>query len=177
MGTRMVSVKKLANDYPTATRPAKKLHQSCFKSHARRLRSSITPGVVAIVLAGVHKGKYVVILKQLASGLLLVTGPMSVNGCPLRRINQRFVIATKTKLDVSGGKVPESINDEYFARVKAEGKKKEYKPSEQRKKDQAEVDKQVMAVIKKHPEAHAMKQYLNSCFRLSKGEYPHAMVF
>merc|ERR1712107_448208 len=58
-----------------------------------------------------------------------------------------------------------------------ETKKEEYKPSEQRKKDQAEVDKQVMAVIKKHPEAHAMKQYLNSCFRLSKGEYPHAMVF
>merc|ERR1712107_570092 len=135
----------------------------------------------------ITQGKARVILKQLASGLLLVTGPMSVNGCPLRRINQRFVIATKTKLDVSGVKVPESINDEYFARVKAEGKKKEgdifetkkeeYKPSEQRKKDQAEVDKQVMAVIKKHPEAHAMKQYLNSCFRLSKGEYPHAMVF
>merc|ERR1719336_726767 len=160
-GTRMVRVKKLANDYPTAARPAKKLHQSCFKSHARRLRSSITPGVVAIVLAGVHKGKHVVILKQLASGLLLVTGPMSVNGCPLRRINQRFVIATKTKLDVSGVKVPESINDEYFARVKAEGKKKEGDIFD----------------IKKHPEAHAMKQYLNSCFRLSKGEYPHAMVF
>jgi large subunit ribosomal protein L6e len=50
--------------------------------------------------------------------------------------------------------VPETINDKYFARVKAEtkgkkegdifeAKKEEYKPSEQRKKDQAEVDKQV----------------------------------
>merc|ERR1711973_331738 len=144
-------------------------------------------GVVAIVLAGVHKGKHVVILKQLASGLLLVTGPMSVNGCPLRRINQRFVIATKTKLDVSGVKVPESINDEYFARVKAEGKKKEgdifetkkeeYKPSEQRKKDQAEVDKQVMEAIKKNSEGTALKSYLKSSFSLSKGEFPHTMVF
>merc|ERR1719348_2941773 len=121
----MVRVKKLKNDYPTALKPVQKKHQSCFKSHTRRIRSSITPGVVAIVLAGVHKGKHVVILKQLASGLLLVTGPMSVNGCPLRRINQRFVIATKTKLDVSGVKVPENVNDAYFARVKAEGKKKE----------------------------------------------------
>ena len=69
------------------------------------------------------------------------------------RINQRFVIATKTKIDVSKVKIPESINDEYFARVKADSKKKEgdifeskkveYAPSEQRKKDQVEVDKQV----------------------------------
>ena len=46
------------------------------------------------------------------------------------------------------------MNDAYFARVKAEkkskkegdifeNKKEEYKPSEQRKKDQVEVDKQV----------------------------------
>merc|ERR1711988_302918 len=81
-----------------------------------------TPGVVAIVLAGVHKGKHVVVLKQLASGLLLITGPRAVNGCPLRRINQRLIIATKTKIDVSGVKVPDSINDQYFARVKAEKK-------------------------------------------------------
>jgi hypothetical protein len=50
--------------------------------------------------------------------------------------------------------VPEHINDKYFARVKAEAKakkegdifeakKEEYKPSEERKKDQVEVDKQV----------------------------------
>merc|ERR1711973_605584 len=149
------------------------------KSHARKLRSSITPGVVAIVLAGVHKGKHVVVLKQLASGLLLITGPMNVNGCPLRRINQRLIIATKTKIDVSGVKVPDTINDQYFARVKAEKKssKEEYKPSEQRKKDQAEVDKQVMEAIKKNSEGTALKSYLKSSFSLSKGEFPHTMVF
>jgi hypothetical protein len=53
--------------------------------------------------------------------------------------------------------VPEHINDKYFARVKAEAKakkegdifeakKEEYKPSEERKKDQVEVDKQVFVV-------------------------------
>merc|ERR1712218_554161 len=51
-GTRMVRVKKLANDYPTATKPAKSANVSCFKSHTRKLRSSIAPGVVAIVLGG-----------------------------------------------------------------------------------------------------------------------------
>ncbi|XP_023334949.1 60S ribosomal protein L6 [Eurytemora carolleeae] len=186
----MVRVKKLGNcmDYPTVAKPAKKLHQSCFKSHARKLRSSITPGVVAIILAGVHKGKHVVVLKQLETGLLLITGPMTLNGCPMRRINQKFIIATKTKIDVSSVKVPESINDAYFARVKAENKAKkegdifekkkvEYAPSEQRKKDQAEVDKQVMDAIKKEKEGAALKQYMRSTFGLSKGQFPHKLVF
>merc|ERR1711951_1972 len=58
-GTRMVRVKKLANDYPTATKPAKSANVSCFKSHTRKLRDSLSAGTVAIVLAGVHKGKRV----------------------------------------------------------------------------------------------------------------------
>merc|ERR1711946_9865 len=124
-----------------------------------KLRASIAPGVVAIVLAGVHKGKHVVVLKQLASGLLVVTGPMSLNGCPMRRINQRFIIAAKTK---KGGDI-------------FDAKKEEYKPSDQRKADQAAVDKQVLAAIKSNKEALLLKQYLKSSFALSKGQFPHNM--
>merc|ERR1711894_821053 len=140
-GTRMVRVKKLANDYPTVDAAPKGTSVNFFSKHKRSVRSSLVPGTVAIVLAGVHKGKRVVVLKQLETGLLLVTGPFKLNGTPLRRVNQRFLVATTTKIDVSGVKVPDNINDKYFARVKAEkgakkdgeifdAKKEEYKPSE-----------------------------------------------
>merc|ERR1712130_1092628 len=185
--TRMVRVKKLANDYPTQDPPAKGTSVNFFSKHARKLRASLAPGAIAIVLAGVHKGKRVIVLKQLGTGLLLITGPHKLNGCPLRRINQRYLVATSTKLDISKVSVPENINDKYFARVKAENSKKEgdifeakkevYKPSEQRKADQAAVDTQVLAAIKGHADGAVLRQYLKAGFSLSKGEFPHKMCF
>merc|ERR1712179_590965 len=83
-----------------------------------------------------------------------------------------YLVATKTKVDVSAVKIPESINDKYFARVKAEKVKKEgdifeakkeaYKPSEQRKTDQAAVDAQVLAAIKAHKEGAVLRKYLGA---------------
>ena len=43
-------------------------------------------------------------------------GPYHLNGCPLRRINQIYVIATRTKLDIGAVKLPERLNDAYFRR-------------------------------------------------------------
>ena len=83
-GTRMVRAKKLANDVPTVDAAAPGTSKNFFSNHVRKVRASLTAGTVAIVLAGVHKGKRVVVLKQLGTGLLLVTGPHKLNGCPLR---------------------------------------------------------------------------------------------
>merc|ERR1712181_170367 len=187
-GTRMVRSKELANDVPTADAAAPGTSKNFFANHVRKVRASLTAGTVAIVLAGVHKGKRVIVLKQLGTGLLLVTGPHKLNGCPLRRINQRYLLATSAKIDLAGVSVPENINDKYFARVKAEkaakkegdifdAKKEAYKPSEQRKKDQVTVDTQVLEAIKKNADGKVLKQSLRASFALSKGQYPHNMAF
>ena len=118
---------------------------------------------------------------------LFILGPMKCNGCPLRRVNQIYLLATSTKVDVSGVNIPEHIDDEYFRRApkKAnnkegdifESKKEEYKPSEQRKTDQQTVDKQLLDAIKKHSDGKMLRQYLRHTFGLDKGQFPHQMGF
>ncbi len=52
----------------------------------------------------------------------VVAGPFKLNGVPLRRLNQAYVIATSKKVDVSGVRIPDSVNDEFFKRTKATGR-------------------------------------------------------
>lgn len=46
----------------------------------------------------------------------LFAGPYQVNGVPLRRVNQAYVIATSMTVDLSGVTIPVD-DDSYFARV------------------------------------------------------------
>jgi len=146
-----------------------------------KVRASITPGTVLILLAGRFRGSRVVCLKSLESGLLLVTGPYKINGVPLRRVNQAYVIATSTKLDVSGVDVSK-IDDSYFARVQSDEPEEFFagdapKPaivSDQRKADQKAVDD---ALMKSIDSVDMMAGYLKARFSLNKADKPHKMIF
>lgn len=76
-GTRLVLLKKRRKNYPTADRVTVHHSKKTFSEHVRRFRPSLTVGTVLILVAGPHKGKRVVLIKKLPSGLLLVTGKSS----------------------------------------------------------------------------------------------------
>jgi len=183
--TRIIPTSKAPRYYPAEDiRKPKKSRKTVVPT---KLRSSITPGTVLILLAGRFRGKRVVFLKQLESGLLLVTGPFRINGVPLRRVNQSYVIATSTKIDFEGITIDEKIDDAYFAKATvkgrtsaeeeffADGEPKEKEPfPESKAADQKTVDKAIIAAIK---EEEYLAKYLKATFGLTKGQYPHQLRF
>jgi len=184
-GSRLVPTSKAPRFYPAEDVPKPK--QSRKTAKPTKLRDSITPGTVLILLAGRFRGKRVVFLKQLESGLLLVTGPYKVNGVPLRRVNQAYVIATSTRIELGDFKPDVKINDSYFSKSEKkrtrsaedeffdDGKPKEKEAfPESKAADQREVDKVVVAAVKK---TEYLGKYLKASWGLSKGEYPHQLVF
>ncbi|EIW68191.1 hypothetical protein TREMEDRAFT_57243 [Tremella mesenterica DSM 1558] len=179
---RLVPTTKASKYYPAEDVRKPKLSRKTNGKTA--LRASITPGTILILLAGRHSGKRVVFLKQLDSGLLLVTGPFKLNGVPLRRVSQAYVIATSTRVDIAGVSIPESINDAYFAKAKAakstkegeffgEGKESQG-VSDEKKSEQKAVDASLLTAIKK---VDKLAQYLKTTWGLSKNDKFHKMKF
>ena len=88
-----------------------------------KLRRNITAGTVLILLSGRFRGRRVVFLKQLKSGLLLVSGPYKVNGVPLKRVNQAYCIPTSTKVSLDGVDCTD-VDDEFFGRKRQKRKRR-----------------------------------------------------
>ena len=92
-------VKKFTSWYPADDVKQQKKRRT---PKPAKLRKGIVPGSVLILLSGRFRGKRVVFLKQLPSGLLLVTGPFKFNGVPIKRVNQVYTVTTTTKVDLAG---------------------------------------------------------------------------
>ncbi|CAL1165732.1 unnamed protein product [Cladocopium goreaui] len=134
-------------------------------------------------------------------------GPFALNGVPLKRVNQRYCIATSTKVDVSGADC-KSITDAYFGREKTKSAKSQEKffateaPKKvlaQEKPGIAMLGKWTLSVhsslsddpggdLKKDGQkklddaivkslGNDVKSYLKSRFSLSANMYPHELKF
>lgn len=177
------ALKTSKNWYPT-TDAKVRFSRKCKAPKASKLRQDITPGTVLIILAGRFRGRRVIFLKQLKSGLLLVTGPYKLNGVPLKRVNQSYVIATRTKVDL--GKVAENIDDELFKKtvvkrtelgeviMPKDDAEKRARISGERKDAQSKVDTTVIQAVQKTP---YLKDYLRNRFALKNGQQLHNLKF
>ncbi|KAL1980909.1 hypothetical protein VTN96DRAFT_3329 [Rasamsonia emersonii] len=171
--------------YPVDDEPQpKKVRKSIRPT---KLRESLQPGAILILLAGRFRGKRVVLLKHLSQGVLLVTGPFKINGVPLRRVNARYVIATSARVDLTGidtATLEKVSAPDYFTKEKSKEKKTEeafFKQGEKPEKkkvtsaraaDQKAIDQALLANIKKE---QFLASYLATSFSLRNGDKPHEM--
>ena len=147
---------------------------------APKLRKGIEAGQVLILTSGRYRGKRCVFLKQLESGLLLVSGPFKVNGVPLKRVNQVYTITTSTNV---GGVKVDNVTDATFKDKSAKSKGRDIFNENEKKQRSAErtnLQKTVDDALLKNIKASKtplLKEYLRARFSLSKNDKVHAMKF
>ena len=172
------------NWYPT-TDDKQKFKRKCKVPKASKLRSDITKGTILILLSGRFRGRRVIFLKQLSSGLLLVTGPYKFNGVPLKRVNQAYVIATKTKVTLGNVAGLDKVNDDFFKKVAIKrtelgevimqtAEEKKGRVTQERKTAQNNIDTEVKKSLEKTP---YLKEYMRNRFALKNGQQAHNLVY
>ena len=170
------------NWYPVSDQKGH-FERKCKLPKKTHISPEFTPGQVVILLSGRFRGRRVVFLKKLDSGLLLVTGPYKYNGVPLKRVNPAYVLPTNTKLKVEGN-AAEKVDDKLFIKkfIKREKeedffedeKTKKEKITNESKSAQTDVDTKVKKAVDEVP---MMKEYLRNRFALKNGDKPHLMKF
>merc|ERR1712072_1500352 len=132
-----------------------KLNNNKVNNKQTKLKASLVPGAVVILLAGRFK----------------------VNGIPLRRVPQSYVIGTSTVVDASGVNA-DAVTDALFKKPKGNRKKGQAGDEAEPKAPLADETKylqtQVDSGIKLDDD---LKGYLKSKFGLSRADMPHEMCF
>ena len=157
--------------------------RKCKAPKSTHVNPKLKSGQIVIILSGRFRGRRVVYLKNLKSGLLLVTGPYKYNGVPLKRVNAAYVLPTNTFVKVDE-KIADKIEDDFFKKTEikrdtekdffVENKiiKERIKP--ERKDAQNDIDTKVKKAVDEVP---MMKEYLKNRFALKNGDKPHLMKF
>jgi len=94
------------------------------KVHSRKIRSSLQPGRIAIILSGKYAGKRVVVVKHLPSNLVVVSGPFRLNRVPLRRVDAAYLIGTSVQINLPEilKKELSEVTDDHFSKKLKEKK-------------------------------------------------------
>ncbi|GAB2278124.1 60S ribosomal protein L6 [Dionaea muscipula] len=123
--------------------------------------------------------------RSFSSSSMEALRPYRINGVPLKRVSQAYVIATSTKVDISGVNV-KKFEDKFFSEKSDKKNKKDAneffdaeKPEKQKfpyekKDDQKTVDVALIKLIESVPN---FKAYLGARFSLKDGMKPHELVF
>ena len=158
-----------------------------------KIRQSLKPGTVCILLAGRFRGARVINLGEIEkSGLIAVTGPFKLNGVPIRRVNPAYVVATSTQVDISNLDCGAAKNPALFKKERksmrkrgkeqflklteklSSAKAKKLAELEDRKTLQKNIDEKIISRISSSP---SMLKYLSSRFTLRRNEAPHNLAF
>ena len=111
-----------------------------------------------------------------------------MNKVRLCRLNQVYVLSTKTKVDISKVKVEASMDDAFFNNLKAAASKSKSKSDDEKAKAKEEysklkaklldaqktIDSQLSAAVDSVPQ---LSKYLKAKFSIGRNQFPHAMVF
>ena len=130
----------------------------------KKKSTDLKRGTVLILLSKKLLGKKVIMIGNTDSGLLVVTGPFSINGVSIRRVNPRYTIESGAHINLDKLNLF-VLNDEYFETLKktrnSDFQSKNYKYVLSHRIRQNYIDSYIMNSLKKN---FFLRAYLKTGF-------------
>lgn len=151
---RINSHLKKSDAYVNQIKPKKNINKKKYKE-----KKVIEKGSILILIGNKFNGKKCILLKYSKKGALIVSGPYSINGIPLRRINFKYAIQTDIKIDILGLNT-QFLSDKYFDFLKESDKLN----SSMQKQKIISLHRIRQKVIDKYLEREIKKNFFLKCY-------------